>query len=710
MTPKTRSPRNGSHGAKQATGPSRLRPKSTRPCGCSTPLTGTQTTVADELLGTPTDAAIAFLAAHYAGLQGYANVVAIDPKTGRLYAAGAPTDAAEELRNFIEQHRDERNLYFSVNPTRRCLRKKATKADIGQVAYLHVDLDPRDSEDLQAEKRRLLQAVKGFPIAPATLIDSGGGVQAFWKLADLLDADRAEALNRRIAEQLGGDNCWNADRIMRLPGTVNFPDERKRAKGRVPCDARLLRQTGQGCTAGAFEGLSGSVRATKPGRKGQAHLTRVDVPQRFYDDVLALDADLRARWRGSTDGLTDTSGSGMDMSLVNLLVPRGFNDDEIAAIVRAFEHGSQREKTDQYIGRMLLKARADATCASSANVQLLRASDVEPRAIDWLWPHWLAAGKLHILAGSPSTGKTTLALALAAVVSNGGTWPDGTRMHDRGNVLIWSGEDDIDDTLVPRLLACGADLQRVFFVSAVMQGGQQRPFDPANDLPALAVQAREIGGVRLLIVDSVVSVVAGDAHRNNEVRRALQPLVDLATEHGAAVLGISHFTKGTKGQDPLERVNGSLAFGALARIVFATAVVPETGQWMFVRAKNNIGPSDGGFEYAVEEHTVCGKVATTRLVWGEALEGDARELIADAESEPDAKGKSAVDFWLHNLLTTNGEMNSKGVVAAGEAAGYSKRTIYNARKRLGISTRTTGFGAEKQAIWSLHHANIAGSP
>jgi dihydropteroate synthase len=137
-------------------------------------------------------------------------------------------------------------------------------------------------------------------------------------------------------------------------------------------------------------------------------------------------------------------------------------------------------------------------------------------------------------------------------------------------VLIWSGEDSAEDTLVPRLLAAGADRSRIHFIGNVQYGDEIRSFDPSTDIPAMLEAAARIGDISLLIVDPVVNAIACDSHKNGEVRRALQPLVDFGEKLCCAVLGISHFSKGTKGKEPLERVTGSLAFGALARIVLAT--------------------------------------------------------------------------------------------------------------------------------------------
>ena len=100
-------------------------------------------------------------------------------------------------------------------------------------------------------------------------------------------------------------------------------------------------------------------------------------------------------------------------------------------------------------------------------VELVNAASIKPEPVSWLWDGWLARGKLHILAGRPGCGKTTLGLGLAATLTAAGRWPDGARCHQPGDVVIWSGEDDPADTLVPRLLAAGADLRRVHFVGSV---------------------------------------------------------------------------------------------------------------------------------------------------------------------------------------------------------------------------------------------------
>ena len=138
----------------------------------------------------------------------------------------------------------------------------------------------------------------------------------------------------------------------------------------------------------------------------------------------------------------------------------------------------------------------------AATVELVSAESIIPQPIEWTWPGWLARGRLHILAGQPGAGKTTLALEFAAIISSGGVWPDGARAK-LGSVVIWSGEDDPADTLVPRLLAAGANLQRVHFVHGVREDGRSRAFDPARDMLALEAAVRRVGDVRLVVIDPI---------------------------------------------------------------------------------------------------------------------------------------------------------------------------------------------------------------
>lgn len=308
------------------------------------------------------------------------------------------------------------------------------------------------------------------------------------------------------------------------------------------------------------------------------------------------------------------------------------------------------------------------------------------------------------------TGKTTIAIALASIVTKGGLFPDGSR-SPLGSVLIWSGEDSASDTLVPRLMAAGADLNKVHFVNDTTDNFELRGFDPATDMQFLMVAASQITDLALLIIDPIVNAVAGDSHKNGEVRRALQPVVDFGEKLNCAVLGITHFSKGGQGKDPLERVTGSLAFGALARIVLATAKITdgENTKRIVCRAKSNIGLDNGGFEYDLQQKEVKQGIFTSYAIWGDAVEGSAIELLAEPDGrETGESGKSALEDakqFLQDILA-NGEMAQKDIDADAKAEGHSVRTLNRAKKELNITSSKSML--DKRWYWKLHTNNATG--
>lgn len=355
-----------------------------------------------------------------------------------------------------------------------------------------------------------------------------------------------------------------------------------------------------------------------------------------------------------------------------------------------------------------ISTRAIASSGGHDFVQLEQASSLKIIPIRWLWPGWLARGKLQILAGAPGTGKTTIAMALAATVSSAGRFPCGTPAN-RGNVLIWTGEDDPADTLAPRLVASGADLTNVFFVRGTVQDGEQRSFDPGRDIRLLVHEAKKIGNVQFLVVDPVVSAIIGDGHKANDVRRGLQPLVDLAQTLDCAVLGITHFSKGSSGRDPLERVMGSQAFGALARVVLVAAKEASSKEdspprRFVARAKSNIGPDGGGFDYQLlqtelDQHK---GVVAAYVQWQGAIQGSARELLGAVEigdtTGDDGSERDDAKLFLMSVLA-DGPVPVRRIKADATGAGYSWRTIERAKRDAGIEARKLGL--KDGWVWAL---------
>lgn len=339
-------------------------------------------------------------------------------------------------------------------------------------------------------------------------------------------------------------------------------------------------------------------------------------------------------------------------------------------------------------------------------VNAVSAANIKPVAIRWLWPGWLAKGKLHILAGAGGTGKTTLLISLIATITTGGRWPDGEICPEPGNALIWSSEDDPADTLVPRLIAAGADLSRVHIIQGRTNAqGEVDPFDPSNDIGLLRDTVRELGGVSLLMLDPVVSAVKGDMHKANDVRRGLQGVVDFAEANLCAVVGISHFAKGGAGSSPADRVIGSQAFSALARTVLVAAKQQDSDARVLARAKSNIGTDEGGVSYTIEPCTIDGGIETTHVAWGDLIQGSARDILGDVESVDEERLDDSDDpaEALKRILSA-GPLTGKEAKRLMTNNGYTQKQIRNARERLSVVTARSGFGGDTIVSWSLPQA------
>lgn len=341
-------------------------------------------------------------------------------------------------------------------------------------------------------------------------------------------------------------------------------------------------------------------------------------------------------------------------------------------------------------------------------VNLINGADIKMRPITWLWDMWLPSGKLTMLGGAGGTGKTTLALGLASTITTGGIFPDHSRYCGKSNVLIWSSEDDPEDVLMPRLMAMGADRTRIYILTGSTEDGKRRGFDPVADIEVLKQAINNVGGVALIIIDPIVGMVKGNMNNANEVRQSLDPLVEFAQDQQCAIIGISHLGKGSQGKDPAERLLGSQAFTALPRMVWVTVTNKETQDRVLVRAKTNISPKDGGFTYSIEQKEIDG-IHTSIVMWKDAVEGYAHDILSDAESidEDDEDGygtETARDFAKQFLTDILGSQDRIGNEVKSEAkdADISAATLRRASEELGIKKyKSITLG---KYVWSLRNS------
>jgi len=328
-------------------------------------------------------------------------------------------------------------------------------------------------------------------------------------------------------------------------------------------------------------------------------------------------------------------------------------------------------------------------------------SDVEPDRVEWLSRGRLARGKLTVLDGDPGLGKSTLTLAWAAMVSRGHALPDGPPGSPRGVVLL-SAEDGLADTIRPRLEAAGADLSRVAALVSVPD-----PTDPAGGarLPALTADLGHIESLivdadaALLIVDPLMAYLGGDtnAHRDQDVRRALAPLAHLAECLGVAVILVRHLNK-AQSAHALYRGGGSIGIIGAARCGLLVAEDPDDPERrVLAPTKSNLAKAPAALSWRLI--TAPGtEVATVEWL------GESRHRAGALLAEPDGgEGRSAAgeaEAFLAEILSTE-PVAGKDVQRLAREAGIAERTLRRARERVGVVLTRQGFGSGSMVLWSL---------
>ena len=234
-------------------------------------------------------------------------------------------------------------------------------------------------------------------------------------------------------------------------------------------------------------------------------------------------------------------------------------------------------------------------------------------------------------------------------------------------------------------------------------------------MAGLAEAPRKHGDISLLIVDSIADVVSGDSHKNSEARRGLRPLVDFAETLKCAVLGIAHFNKGSAGKDPLERVMGSAAFGAVARTVFACAKLVEKmsscAASSAVRRATSARTTAGRIPAA--EHHHRGGIDASCAVFGAAIEGTAKEILAspdDTGGSSTGKGKIAdAEHFLREILKDGAVASNRIKKEGKEQYDLSWLTLRRAQENLMVSARQIakqGWFWEMPVWWKAEERNV----
>ena len=407
-----------------------------------------------------------------------------------------------------------------------------------------------------------------------------------------------------------------------------------------------------------------------------------DAGRRYADDVARLLAKVTPAPTVKVVELPDLPAGGDAVEYVAARRAEGLDDDAIRAAVEGLANAA---------------APIDPTEATATAVPVLVCvADVQPEPVRWLWPDRVALGKLTLIAGDPGLGKSLITLDMAARVSGGTAWPDAQDTPNvAGGVVLLSAEDDVADTIRPRLDAGGADVSRIVVLQAVKHRDPDTgaelpaPFCLATDLPALGLAIERVADCRLVVIDPITAYLGRiDSHKNAELRAVLGPVAELAGRHRIAVVAVTHLRKA---EGPaMYRAMGSLAFTAAARAVWAvTKDRDNPGRRLVLPVKNNLAADVLGLAYTIEP---TGAHGAPVVLWGaEPVNVSADDALATEHGDADGHTdrEQAAD-WLRDALA-DGPVRSTALFAEAKENGIAQKTARRAFRDMGGKPHKASF-------------------
>lgn len=581
-------------------------------------------------------------------------LAAISPQGGPPQAATFPPSRHDEIPAWVDERDGRLNLYYSVNEPRADLGpNKAKKADITRLRAIFADLDPRPGHDLASERARIETAMETSPVPFGAIVDSGGGYQGLAllneKMAATPDAQRwIEEHGRGLAAALGGDAVQNIDRVLRLPGTMNIPNEAKRAKGRVERQARLVKHTGARVTRDDIARHIAPLAApvTREGEDAAIAEAILDVEHSGFDAAYRYDelpADLRARfendlaqdgtltrlWQDGEINGPDKSGSALRFKLAGRLKQLGcYSCEDYAALAWVWDlAGLQSKGTRDDVVRQLGRdwGRADAThappdCSSwfspeaeggqdatSGSPQRRRALRLMPFAeaaakaleasAEPLVEGLLDRGTLSTVYGPSNSGKTFVVLDMAFAIACGRPWAG--RETTRSGVLYLALEGG--SGIRKRFEALHREYPDADPAGLMLATDSIDLFGGQDDTRAVIDAAQSIpGGCGLIVVDTLARAMAGgNEDTAADMGKLVRNVDTIRAATGAHVLLIHH-----SGKDTTRGARGSSALRAAVdtEIMIAGGTLTnekqrdleKAGDVPFTLASVHIGEDDKG--------------------------------------------------------------------------------------------------------------------
>ncbi len=635
--------------------------------------------------------------------------------------AGELADQADEL---LRDNAAGEHIYVGANPRKAVGGRKAEDVAVARCLFC-------DWDGITVEEARERITKVGLP-KPTMLIASGHGVHGYWRLIEpLTDLQAWTGWQRRLIAVVDSDpSIHDAPRVMRLPGFTNWkspaaecsiikadPDwrfaleELVRALPPVTSSTKAARKTSTPpALVGGVQGGPDIVR------RALAWLAKRDPAIEGQGGDLftfTTAATLRRDY-----GLSEEQTFELMMGEWNGRCQPPWDKEELRTkIANAGRYGTHALGVKAAVpppprARHRGNGQAPPPPPSVEAEQPSRTPDlqvleeVEAELVQWLWWGRIPLRKLTLLAGDPGLGKSCITTDMAARVSRGTPWPDNVNVPTiAGGVVLLSAEDDLADTIKPRLSAAGADCRRIVALQGVKRfdaetGEEIRdPFSLQYDLKCLEMAVEQCRGCRLVIIDPVTAYlgIKLDSHRNTEVRAVLGPLSDLAGRLGVAVVAVTHLNKSVGGA-AMYRAMGSLAFIAAARAAWAvTKDKDDPARRLMLPVKNNLAADGTGLAYRLAD----GGNDAPVVAWEpDPIAIDVDDALGPDRSDDHRTERNDAIGWLREALG-DGSLPTKSVQRLARESGHAWATVRRAADELQIKPKRDGFGEGSAWYWAL---------
>ena len=333
------------------------------------------------------------------------------------------------------------------------------------------------------------------------------------------------------------------------------------------------------------------------------------------------------------------------------------------------------------------KAGEDAckrlTALLPETVKIIRMSDVELTPVEWLWKPYLPFGKLSVLQGNPGEGKTYFAMHLAAACTNGKLLPNMERMEPF-NVIYQTAEDGLGDTVKPRLIEAGADLDRVLVID---DSDVQLTLSDERIEKAIVEN-----NARLVIIDPIQAYLGADVDMNraNEVRPIFMWLGQVAQRTGCAILLIGHLNKAA-GMQSLQRGLGSIDIAAAVRsVMFIGKLKHDPTMRILTHEKSSLAPPGASLAFSLGDEG--------GFRWGGEYDITADEMLSGIEPQRETKTQQAKDL-ICALLAGGKQVLSEDIDKAALERGIPGRTVRDAKRELGDALKSKIVKGRKKVFW-----------